>query len=505
MKTRVGTALALTALTLLTYFQFPGHTYLTQDSQIYVPILEHLHDPTVLTRDILVERPHVAFTVYDEVALGLRALTHAGFHPILAILQILFRGLGLWGIFLIAMAVLGRRGQAILVTAIFALGAEVAGPAVLTVEYEPTPRAFAIPLLFLAIGFLAHRRDLAAGIAVAVAFLFHPPSVYPILIILLLRPSLARLVPLAVAVGILLIAAYFQSGVRETQDFFARISPALEALQRLRAPYNWVSLWWRGQILHYLVLLAVAYIAVWRIRAAGELRRILVALPLIGLASIPVSYLLLERLKWSFMPQLQPTRALLFVTAFAILTAALAACRAVRWTERLAWFTLALIPSMHAGMNYAVLLGLALLCTAALFYRRLIPVAALAPFFAIPLLAHTVNYPDLHRPTLLALSEWARGSTPRDSVFLFAGPPKNLDPGVFRALALRAVYVDWKGGGQVNYLKDFAAEWWTRYQSVLLRPFSPSDISRYAALGIDYIVLTRPDHSYEIVTTHSSR
>ena len=34
----LATAAASVALALLTFFQFPGHTWLQQDSQIYVPI-----------------------------------------------------------------------------------------------------------------------------------------------------------------------------------------------------------------------------------------------------------------------------------------------------------------------------------------------------------------------------------------------------------------------------------------------------------------------------------
>src|SRR5579871_5218738 len=60
-----ATAGAALALALLSFFQFPGHTYLQQDTQIYVPILEHLRDPSVLRNEILVAQPHVAFTIYD--------------------------------------------------------------------------------------------------------------------------------------------------------------------------------------------------------------------------------------------------------------------------------------------------------------------------------------------------------------------------------------------------------------------------------------------------------
>src|SRR2546423_1203245 len=100
----LATAAACVALALLTFFQFPGHTWLQQDSQIYAPILEHLRDPSVLRNDILVQRPHVAFTLYDEAALALRAVTQAGFREVLAAEQIVTRSLGIWGLLMMAEA-----------------------------------------------------------------------------------------------------------------------------------------------------------------------------------------------------------------------------------------------------------------------------------------------------------------------------------------------------------------------------------------------------------------
>src|SRR5579859_5808819 len=93
---------AVCALTLLNYFQFPGHTYLQADTQIYVPILEHIWDPSALPADPIVLRPHVSFTIYDEVAEALRKLTGRGFRDVLAGQQIFFRALGIWGLYLIA-------------------------------------------------------------------------------------------------------------------------------------------------------------------------------------------------------------------------------------------------------------------------------------------------------------------------------------------------------------------------------------------------------------------
>ena len=61
-------------------------------------------------------------------------------------------------------------------------------------------------------------------------------------------------------------------------------------------------------------------------------------------------------------------------------------------------------------------------------------------------------------PELAQLSAWARASTPPDAVFLFPDVAHGLDPGIFRAEALRAVYVDWKSGGQANFYAAMARE-----------------------------------------------
>ena len=83
MGARLGVAAAIVVLTLLNYFQFPGHTYLQADTQIYVPILEHIWDPSALPGDPIVLRPHVSFTIYDEVAEALTKLKQDGMHQLI--------------------------------------------------------------------------------------------------------------------------------------------------------------------------------------------------------------------------------------------------------------------------------------------------------------------------------------------------------------------------------------------------------------------------------------
>src|SRR5580700_2994320 len=105
----LAVAAGIVLLTALTWFQFPGHTWLQQDSQIYAPILEHLRDPLLLRNDMVAQHPHVAFTLYDEAALSLRTLSGQSLQAVLVFQQIVTRALGIWGLYLMA-AALGFSG-----------------------------------------------------------------------------------------------------------------------------------------------------------------------------------------------------------------------------------------------------------------------------------------------------------------------------------------------------------------------------------------------------------
>ena len=513
-------AAAITGIAFVTFFQFPGHTWLQQDTQIYAPILEHLSDREVLRQDLLVQRPHVSFTVYDEIALALRRLTGLDFKTILAAQQILTRALGVWGVYLMAGAAGLATGPALLTAAVLSLGASVAGPSVLTLEYEPNPRGFAAPLLLLAIGLAAHGRYAGAGVAGSAAFLIHPPTVYPFWGIYFLlslwpaKPSVMRrrlygLIPLVCATLVMLAASRHQAGVGEAQSFFNRLTPEQETLQRMRSSYVWVSTWWRTWLPHYLVLYALVLAGYWRIRAKAsfDLRVFLVGLPLVGMLSVPVSWLLLEHMKWALMPQFQPMRALLFVVVVALFVAVSAAALAAerrRYWEAFLWLVpvflvpaqvrLTAWPGGNRAAATALLAGLGVLALSAAARSRrwsapALAAAALAGFFVIPTLGRVENYPRMHTPELAELSSWARQATARDAVFLFPDAGIGGAPGIFRAEALRAIYVDWKGGGQVNYLRELGEEWWHRWQQAGQGRFRPEYMAKYEALSVDYVVL----------------
>jgi hypothetical protein len=499
-------------ITALGYGLFPGHTYLQSDTQIYIPMLEHLRDPALFPRDIVALRPHLMFTVYDEAALFPRRF--ASFEAVLTGQQLVFRALAVCGLILMALRFGLSATQSFFVAAAVSLGATIVGPAVLTIEYEPVPRGFAISLIVFALGLIAQDRPFAAGIAAGIAFLYHPPTTLPfwglaILLVIARRLRWTILAPLAVASLMLALLAKFQPPGIETASIMRRLDPMQETLQRLRAAYSFVSTWNRNTKIDFVAQAAIAALAFRRLRKSvnGPLRDFLWGLPVIGLLSLPFSWLLLEREHWALIPEWQPARAILFVSLMSALLSAVAAMKAANLVERLLWLTAAfLMPMQHAmvgieihyrPLGFAAALAVVTIGLIALGQKTRgtsLILAGIIPFFAIPQSNLVENYPRLETTELRALADWARASTPQQVLFLFPDSGKALDPGIFRARSLRGLYVDWKSGGQVNYFPELARQWWSRWVETGSGRWSVAreDFPKLTAMGVDFIVLKKP-------------
>lgn len=527
---RLFTAIALVTLTALSTFHFPGVTWLQSDTQIYVPIFEHIDDPTILARDPVAVHPHVSWTIYDEVARYARRWIGIEFRLSLGIVQFLTRLAGIGGVYLIARSLTLAPWGALLAAACFALGAVVNGPSVLTLEYEPVPRGFAIQLLFGALGAAACRRWLMAGISGALAMLFHPPTSAAfwgcLILYWLFGGERRRIRPamlcLAGGIAVATLARLLQAGEVERQAIFGRIDPFLEQVQRLRGAYNWIGLWPPEWFWQYPLLFAFVLLAWWRLRPlfSRPMAWFSLALPVYGLLTVPAQWLLLDQWKWVFLSQFQPARAVLFITAFAVILAAAAGWHAGssgRWKESAAWFLLVYAvpanglvvqlftqapfdPMTRKRLAVAAICSLIAMSAAWLASRpgfaSFVPAAGLAaiaaPLLLLPGWGGVKPFPDLHTPELAQLSDWAGRGTARDDVFLFADAGRDLAPGIFRATARRALYVDWKGGGQVNLWRSFAREWrsrWFEHARECKPPLASAE--QYRKLGIRYLVLQR--------------
>ncbi len=527
MNRRLAFCTGVLILTLAGYFLFPGHTYLLSDTQIYVPMFDHLRDSSLFTRDIMAVRPHLSYTIYDETALLLVRVTRLSFETVLQAEQILFRALGIAGLVLIARRLLGTPlrgsggpdgsafGLEWVSVAIVTLGATLVGPAVLVFEYEPVPRGFAVCLLLLAMGLVAEGRDRAAGIAAGFALLYHPPTALPFWIVaaLLIRRR-ALLIPLLPAATILIVMAKLQAGVTESPALFRKLDWFQESLQRMRASYSFVSMWAARNLYDYAAECVVAAAAIWRLRGAltRELRALMIGLPLIGLLSMPVSWVLLEKMHWALIPQFQPARAVLFITLIAMLGAAVCGVRAAaegRWIEAVVWLAVAYFGSIKhvvigARLSWqmlALFVGFAIVTTAAMWLasrtkRATLVAAALLPFIAIPASSLVRNYRQIETPDLDQVAAWARASTPVGALFLFPDAGTGLEPGIFRVRAQRALYTDWKSGGQVNYFPRFTTDWWQRWIETNRGRWilKAADFPALTERGIDYVVV-RADHA----------
>ncbi len=534
-------ASVIVLLALAGYAFYPGHTWLQSDTQIYTPILDHLFDPALLTKDPIATHAHVTWTIYDDVSLAIRRLSGLSWQTIMAGQQILFRALGLLGCYLLALSFNQGPRAALLATACFGLGATVDGPSVLTIEYEPVPRGFSVMLVLLAAGLCAQRRWRLAMTAAALATLYHPTTTAPFWVALAAVAVIEKpartpaCIGMAAAGSLLALSAWLGPGAREPQPWFGAIDEALARIQQLRGAYNWIELWPREWLRQHLLLFGVVILATRRLRDAMPrfVARAIQALAIFAVAAIPLQWLLLDKLRWVLIPQFQPARAALFLTALTVVLGAVCGWRAVaagRWMEAAAWMAAVyslpvnrlIVTELWNWKSAAVTAGLAIAAcaAAALDTRRpglvsagVLTVAMALPYTLLPDHARLKNYGTLHSSSLDELSAWAAAATPRDSVFLFSDVHRRLEPGVFRAQAQRALYVDWKGGGQVNIMPRLGMEWWRRWMAVGQCRFTLRPLARYGDLGIDYLVVRagqRPADSvpvfanaaWEVVATH---
>jgi len=511
---------------------FPGHTYLQSDTQIYLPILERLDTPGYLSRDLVAFRPHVSYTIYDEVTISLHQAFDWPFERILIAQQLVFRALGFLGIYLLVLATGLSRLESFLVAAVFHLGAALLGPAVLLVEYEPVPRAFASGLVFLALGLFVQRKPLVAGLAGSLAVLYQPPTAVPFWGVLVLgfifdrnlrRDAKPLFLPLLVAGLLLANLAQLQPGVVENQKFFGELSPQLSAIQHFRTKYVWVSLWAAHDLWSYLSIWICSLWATARLwpRLTLQWRWLAVVMPAGGLLSVPFSYLLLEVSNLSVVPALQPARALVFTIAFGSILCGTAAAYAIREGRRLEAFgwllvvfaipirvrvldlfhltTSSDVQQLAGWITLAALAALSLTAVRrnALQFGVSVVAIAILSAFLIPLSGVT-NFSRFQKAPVEDLAAWAVVNTWGSSLFLFPDAGHGLDPGYFRARSRRALWVDWKSGGQVNYFESFAEEWWSRWQNTMEGEYSTKRLQGMLDLPVDYFVLQRRNRLADI-------
>ncbi len=517
----------LLAILLAGLFYYPGTHFLTSDTQIWTVMLEHQMHPQYLAKDLLAQYPHIGLSFYDEIVNGIRSLTGLPAHPVMYAHLVLFRIVMLSAAYLLAFALCGNRLLSVWMVAAIQMVYLITGPSVCVIEVEPVPRAFSMSLGLLAVALFAQGRRWGAAWALGISMLFQAVMVYPVLLCLgawiLFGGTLSKwterarlLLPVAsLAIVVLSLSILAQGG---SGGFFATVPDWLVEVQRIRASYNWVSLWRTPVVVVHVVFCVLVFLSAMRLRQAAsrDLRWFLFGIPVVALLSIPVAWIAMEKLHLMAAAQTQPARALatMYATGVVMMLAAGALAAAKRrWPETFGWLAVAYgvvfldrtIAFALQGPSWQQLLsqllwpiGLAACATLVLALRPLVPLLAnvcLCLLMAAPFAIYRVNFEvnifeqDARTPEVMALSAWAEQNTGREAVFLFPGFEKSLQPGVFRAAARRAVYVDWKSGGQVNFDIEFSRIWWERWNEAGKGRFDPKRTSLFSQRGIDYLVL----------------
>jgi hypothetical protein len=436
-------SLAILAAAWLEFRVFPGHSYLEGQTQIYLPMLERVDAPGLLSRDLVAANPTLSLTAYDEATVFLHEAARQSFRRALLEQQFVFRLASLVGIFLLARATGLSHLFALILTVIVDLGATLAGPAVSLTEREPLPGAFAFGLMLLAMGLMADEKPLLAGLAGGIGFLYDPVLALPFWTVLLagffferswrrvIRPTL----PIYL-VFVLLLAnlAQLQPGAG-ADTIFASVSPQLALFQRTYTPYLYVSSWAKREVFQILALFVFGLWAATRCwpLLSSPCRWLVLGSSFCGLLSMPISYVLLDVRHLAWAARLQPARALLFTVAASALLFGLAGMRAIllrsAW-EAFGWFSLlfalpvstGLFDLLHIqngaqGAQFAVALLLAALLTSLLlgfslgsarFITLTAPVIACLALMYIPGLRPA---PIPFRQSINKMAAWAENGT----------------------------------------------------------------------------------------------
>jgi hypothetical protein len=472
-------------------------------------MMERIYNPILFSNDPMIQRPHLALTAYDEIAIALRNYAGLNFEYGLKLQQIIFRACAAAGLLLIALRLGLSPPAAFFAAAVVILNVGIS-------ELDPVARAFTLGLMLLGVGLAIGGHDLAAGLIFSLGFLIHPTAALPFwvaAVYAVLRRS-ARpilLVPLPVAVSILLVLMRLQTGGTETLNFFGTVEPFQESLQRRFMGPNFISEWSAKDILELICECTVVLVAFWRLRERLQppLRDWLWALGGIAALSIPFSWVVLDRLHWAMAGPWVPLRALVLVTLLASLLSAAAGMEAARkgiWWETPIWMAIALALPVkdHLATWWVdprlVALVLALVGTSAaglwLADRTrgvTLFAAGILPFIAFSASGLVPKPRPADSPELKELAAWALKTTDETAVFLFADEGSYAGSGPFRARALRSIYVDYEGRALVNYYPEFSADWIKRWEAVHEGRWlvTTEDFQDLASRRIDHVVLKK--------------
>lgn len=469
---RTFTILALVVCALIEFYVYPGHSYLRGESQVIVPMLERLQFPGLLSRDLVATHPILRYTAFDEMTLALTRIVRLNLENALALQLFAARLAALAGAFLLAASCGLGRFASLLVASVTGLGVALPALHLFTSGHEAEPFTLALGWSVFATGLFVAGRAAASGLAGGAALLYSPAVALTWWFCVMLaaawrRPSrlLLRTLLTTFAVAALLLAnlIQLQPGAANGTALFSPISPGWERLLEQRTPEVLVRTWIGREAWLFSAMIVAGSCALfrWRGRFRPTAKRFVYVLLLAAFVSMPAAWTGQQYLRWPLFLSLDPGRILALAVIVCLTLWMLAAVLA--WRER---------KRMESSLWGAAACTLVFL---SVFARPMAP----SPVFS--------------DASIKAVSEWAQSSTWGGSMFLFANDGTRADPGRFRALALRPVYVDWQSGILSRWSEEFASEWSARWNRVRVQTSSARQIAGLLNEPIDYYVTPQRD------------
>lgn len=467
--------IGLLACTYLEFILYPGHSFLEGESQLLAPMIERLQFPGLLSRDLVATHSILRYTAYDEITLLLMHVPRIDLQHALVIQQLVSRFALALGAFLIAFSAFPSYFASLCVAVLTGLGSSLPGLDLHTVDREPVPYSFAIGFAALAVGLAAGHRLLLAGLFAGIVFVYSPAIGLPLWLCLIVavslvpaaRPALRPLITmLVVAVLLLGNLVQLQPGAPVITPMFSHASRSWSDLVQMRVPSSFVRNWAPQQSWLYLAISVAALCALYRLREKlNRLPQILLfCCATAGLLSIPFTVAMQFLLPWGLWMYFEPARALVLTVVVNLALCATAGFVALMRRQR------------EGTLWLAATLGL-----------------LLTPF----LVRRPAGSSPLDQASVASLSSWALQNTWGGSMFFFAGNNISNDPGRFRALSLRPVYVDWEGGKLSRYSESLATDWRSRWDRAADDSRVEAQVRRLLMEPIDYFVVPA-DSSYAI-------
>lgn len=258
-------------LSILSLFIFLGYQVGVQDQKIYIPLILNEIDKTTLIKDFLLfgNSNPTNRMMFDELIIFVMKITHLNLYQIFFVLTIISRTIFCYSLIKIVQYFTKSKIFSLISPIFIMNNLTVYGTATVIFDNFLIPRTLVLPLGFVSIGLLLHRKIIFSAIVLAIAFLLHPPTALIFIplfyfeILLRIRTTkkieFDTIVSATIPVVAFVLLNVFSSAVRV--DYFSTIDTEFEKILRFGVPYIFITNWNVYTLLWFIPTLIFFFVA----------------------------------------------------------------------------------------------------------------------------------------------------------------------------------------------------------------------------------------------------